>query len=75
MKKILSNNKNIEAFGIIKSVYFGPNSVLLALDVNFINGLSTDQLEMAVIELENEIEAKKPFIDKIYIESRAFKQL
>ena len=75
IRKILADNVNIEAFGSIKSIYFGPDSVLLALDVNFVDGLSTDQLEKVVMDLENQIKGRKPFIDKIYIESRAFKEL
>lgn len=75
IKQLMANNTKIEGFGIIKSVYFGPNSVLLALDVNFVDGMTTDELEKVVISLENEIQTSKPFIDKIYIESRAFKEL
>ena len=73
--KILASNKSIEAYGIVKSIYFGPTSVLLALDVNFVDGLSTDELEEVIINLEQEIQTSKPFIDKIYIESRALKEL
>ena len=75
IKAILAANENIEAFGPSKSIYFGPNSVLLALDVNFKDNLTTDELENAVLELEQTIKSKKPFIDKIYVESRALKEL
>lgn len=75
IQKILTDNPNIEEFGIFKSIYFGPNSVLLALDVNFRDGLSTDELEKVVTNLEKQIQTAKPHIDKIYIESRALKEL
>ena len=75
IKELLAKNDKIEAFGKFKSIYFGPTSVLLALDVNFIDGLSTDELEQTVINLEQEIRDVRPYIDKIYIESRALKEL
>lgn len=75
IRSILTKNDAIEDFGRIKSLYFGPKSVLLALDVNFVDGLTTDNLEEVVSGLENEIQTSKPFIDKIYIESKALKEL
>lgn len=75
IRNILDNNESIEEFGLVKSLYFGPKSVLLALDVNFKDDLSTDDLESVVQSLEKEIQSSKPFIDKIYIETRALKEL
>jgi len=73
IKEILSSSTEIERFGLIKSLYFGPKSVLLALDVNFKDGLSTDEIEGTVEGLEKKIQSINPIIDKIYIESRALK--
>lgn len=53
-----------------KTLHFGPDSILLAVDVDFKNDLTVQQVEKKVEELEKSIKAINPKIDRIYIESR-----
>ena len=71
VKDVLDKHTDVDDYGLIKSVYLGPGSVLLALNVNFKNGLNTDQIESLVVDLEQEIQKIKPEINKIYIETRS----
>ena len=40
---------------LLLSLYFGPQDVLINLDVNFKDGLTSDEIESAVDQLEKDI--------------------
>jgi divalent metal cation (Fe/Co/Zn/Cd) transporter len=52
-------------------MYFGPNSVLLALDVEFQNGLSAAEVTSAADRLEKSIRSEYPEIERVFIEAEA----
>lgn len=56
------------------TMHFGPNEVLLNLDVQFRQQLSSSQIAAAVDRLENTIRRKHPEIKRIFIEAEAFIQ-
>ena len=51
------------------TLHFGPETVLLALDVQFRDELSADDVEVAVDRLEETIRARHPQIKHIYLEA------
>ncbi|HKO16637.1 MAG TPA: cation diffusion facilitator family transporter [Gemmatimonadaceae bacterium] len=51
------------------TLYFGPHTVLLAMDVEFEPALSTSQIAAAVDRLEDRIRREQPDIKHIYIEA------
>jgi cation diffusion facilitator family transporter len=53
------------------TMYFGPNSVLLALEVQFQRGLSAAGVTAAVDRLEKSVRAEYPFIERIFIEAES----
>ncbi len=53
------------------TMYFGPESILLALDVEFENGLSAAEVTAAVDRLEKNIRAAYPRIKRIFIEAES----
>jgi cation diffusion facilitator family transporter len=53
------------------SMYFGPDNVLLALDVQFRPDLPSGAIAAAVRRIEQAIRARYPKIQRIYIESRS----
>ena len=71
INKIIEEHPNTSFYAPPKTMHLGPDSVLLALDINFVDGLSTDQLEKTIRELELEISKQRPHINKIYIESKS----
>ncbi len=60
------------------SLYFGPSQVLVNLDVNFVDELTSDDIEDTIDRLESQIKAALPVVDRIYIEAetmiRVFRQ-
>jgi cation diffusion facilitator family transporter len=53
------------------TMYFGPHSVLVAMDVEFKPALSTAEIAAAVNRLEGRIRAALPDVQHIYIEARS----
>ena len=51
------------------SLYFGPNEVLVNLDVHFVDGLSSDEIEETVDRVEKRIKDAVPKVNRIYIEA------
>jgi len=51
------------------SLYFGPDEVLVNLDVHFVDGLSSDQIEETVDQIEAHIKKAVPKVNRIYIEA------
>ena len=53
------------------SMYFGPDEVLLTLDVEFQPDATAEHVAAAVARIEHEIRTRYPKITRIYIEARA----
>lgn len=53
------------------TMYFGPNSVLLALEVEFQKGLSAVEVTSAVDRLEKSVRSKYPEIERVFIEAES----
>jgi cation diffusion facilitator family transporter len=51
------------------SLYFGPEEVLVNLDVHFVDGLSSDQIEETIDQIEARIKQAVPRVNRIYIEA------
>lgn len=51
------------------SLYFGPSEVLVNLDVHFIDGLSSNEIEETVDRIEARIKTAVPKVNRIYIEA------
>lgn len=71
LENLLNNHAKINRFETPKSLHFGPEEILLALDIDFQDGLTTDELEQEIYLIEKEIAALNPKITKIYIETKA----
>lgn len=52
------------------TMYLGPNDVIMALDVDFAENLSSTQVATAVEELQDAIRKEHPEIQRIFIEAK-----
>lgn len=78
LTSIRSLAKNDEAVAEVKkalTMHFGPNEVLLALDVRFKRHLRTTQIAEAINRLERTIREKHPEIKHIFIEAKSLKEV
>lgn len=51
------------------SLYFGPNEVLVNLDVHFIDDLTSDEIEETIDRIEARIKTAVPKVNRIYVEA------
>jgi divalent metal cation (Fe/Co/Zn/Cd) transporter len=55
-------------------MHLGPDDILLNIDVEFVDHLSTDELEATINRIESRIKEVVPTATKIYIEAKAVKK-
>lgn len=71
VEKVLTDSPNVIAFSRPLSLFMGPEEVLINVDVNFKDDLSSDEIEQEVDYLENKIKEVVPLVNRIYIEAEA----
>lgn len=74
IKRLAENDEGVAYVGAPLTMYFGPNSIFLALEVQFHEGLSATELTSAVDRLEKNIRSEYPKIQRIYIEAESLRQ-
>ncbi len=55
------------------TMHLGPEDILVNIDINFANGLSTDQVEEAIDKVERRIQKQLPAVKKIFVEAESLK--
>jgi cation diffusion facilitator family transporter len=70
---ILDEELEIGAYKRPLSLYFGPNEVLINLDVTFKRGMTSSQIEAAVDRMESKIKKAIPAVNRIFIEAETIK--
>lgn len=73
IQHILEDEPRIDAYRRPLSLYFGPNEVLVNLDVHFVDDLNSDQIEETVDRIEAQIKQALPAVNRIYIEADTIK--
>jgi cation diffusion facilitator family transporter len=58
----------------ILTMHLGPEDILVNLDINFANGLSTDEVEQAIDRVEQAIRKEVPAVKKIFVEAESRKR-
>jgi len=71
---ILEEEKHVLGFRRPLSLYFGPNQILVNLDVNFDDDLTSDDIEETIDRLESRIKAALPLVNHIYIEAETLRR-
>ncbi len=66
---ILSEDKDVSAYTRPLSLFFGPEDILLNLNINFKDGLVADQIEQVIDRLERKIKQAIPHVNRIFIEA------
>ena len=57
------------------SLYFGPNDVLVNLDVHFEDDLTSDEIEETIDRIEANIKTAVPKVNRIYIEAETIRKM
>jgi len=70
IETILKNHSDVQKYGLIKSIHFGPESVMLGLEVEFRDSMTIDDAERETLAIEKDIKDCCAHIDKVYIEAK-----
>jgi cation diffusion facilitator family transporter len=71
--RILADDPRVSRHRRPLSLYFGPNEVLVNLDVHFVDDLTSDEIEETVDRIESRIKQALPNVNRIYIEAATIK--
>jgi divalent metal cation (Fe/Co/Zn/Cd) transporter len=71
IKNILTHDKNISFSEEPLTMHFGPNEVLVAVNVQFNADLNAEQIEGVVDRLEKNIRSAHPEVKRIFIEAES----
>lgn len=71
MTRVLSSIPEITRTGTLMTMHLGPEEILVNLDVEFRDGLSTDEVEAVIDKLEHRLKQAVPAVKKIYIEAES----
>jgi len=74
IEKILKEEPNVNSNARPLSLYFGPQEILLNLDVNFKDTLSLTEIEDTIDRIESNIRKVLPGVNKIFIEAESIKR-
>lgn len=74
IQAILEEEPNISNHRRPLSLYFGPNEVLVNLDVHFNDELSSDAIEQTIDRVEALIKAAVPKVNRIFIEAETIRR-
>jgi cation diffusion facilitator family transporter len=74
IRRLAESDRAVVQVGGPLTMYFGPQSILLALDVQFKAGLSADEVTAAVDRIEKRIRSEYPNIQRIFIEAESLTQ-
>lgn len=67
--KIINSNQYVKASNMPQTMHFGPDKILLIVEVDLIDDLELLEAEKIVDKLRKEIKEKKPAIKEVYIQT------
>jgi len=68
LRRIVADHSGVEHVVGFRSVFFGPERVLVTADVAFDPTIEADEIDERITAIEDEIQAVQPFVSKVYIE-------
>jgi len=68
VRALANAREEVDGVNEVLTMHMGPNDVLLNLSLDFVNLLDAGRVEQCITELETEIKAQCPNINRIFIE-------
>jgi cation diffusion facilitator family transporter len=69
INKIMLDNINVKDWGLPHTMHFGPNSILLVIEIDLVDNLELSQAEKIMEDLRAKIKLVQPKITQIYIQT------
>jgi cation diffusion facilitator family transporter len=73
IRRLTQAQDGVELAGYPLTMYFGPEDVLLTMNIRFQKSLSRDQIEQTIDAIEAAVRRQYPFIRHIYLEADAIR--
>ncbi len=70
IRSIINSDKVVDQSGDPLTLHLGADRILVAVDIAFRDGLSTDEVAKAIERLENGIRQQHPRVKQIFLEAR-----
>lgn len=71
IKKIAINDEAVREMEPPVTFHLGPDNILLALNIEFEDNLSSDEIEIAIRRIENAVRTSHEEVKRIFIEARS----
>ena len=71
IRRIAESDPRVESVKNALTMYFGPNTILLAMDLSFRPNLSAIEVEESIDRLEEKVRSRYPKVKHIFIESES----
>ena len=68
LEAIAESHDGVVDVAELRTVYFGPDSVLVTADIAFHPDLDTETIDELITEIEAALQEREPLIEKVYIE-------
>jgi divalent metal cation (Fe/Co/Zn/Cd) transporter len=68
LRQIVAAWDDVESVVDFRTVYFGPNDIIVSADVAFASGIETAAMDESITALEDAIKDANPAVTKVYVE-------
>jgi len=68
MRSLIQRHPQVVAVGLLRSQYFGPEDLLVNVDIQFSEGLRAEDIDENISEIEEVLKAGFPEVSNVYIE-------
>ncbi|HEX8503836.1 MAG TPA: cation diffusion facilitator family transporter [Hymenobacter sp.] len=70
LEQIIKSQPGVERIGPPLTSYLGPADVVMALDVEFSNSMTAEQIEHSIDVMQDAVRAKRPEFKRIFVEAK-----
>lgn len=70
IEDILSENSLVHEWCVPQTMHFGPDNILLVIEIDLVENLSLQEAEETMDKLRKEIKEKQPKIQQVYLQTR-----
>lgn len=74
IQQIICSVPEIKECGQLLTMHMGPDDILVNMEVEFSDGLSTDEVEIVIDKVEQSVKSAVPAVTKIFIEAQSLKK-
>ncbi|HMB76306.1 MAG TPA: cation transporter dimerization domain-containing protein, partial [Kiloniellaceae bacterium] len=72
VQRILVSQKGIRRVNEVLTLHQGPQDVLVNISVDFDDGLSSEQVEAIISDVETRLRSKFPVVSRVFIEAQSW---